>query len=144
MLAIKIMKNPSAFILSICAIAILSACSNPSETPEGAAKDFFSAVKSADIEKFTSHLDGKLKELAVAKKADFEKNLQESKLKIVKCGGIKNLTSTYSVAEEATATEGYTLIEYKDKCPSEKQYLALVKNDKSWLITEIGPSVKVP
>jgi len=137
------MKNPSVFILSLCAVAMLSACSNSNETPAGAAKDFFASTESADLDKFTSHLDGRLKELALSKKAEVQKNLQESKVKIDKCGGIKNLTSTYAVSEGATSTEGYTLIEYKGECPAEKQYLKLVKNDKAWLINEAGPNIKV-
>lgn len=138
------MKNTSVFVLAVCAAAILSACSNQNETPEGAVKDFLATTESADVEKFTSHLGGELKELVLAKKSEIQKNLDESKSKIDKCGGIKSLTSTYSVTEGATTVEGHTLIDYKGACPAEKQYLNLVKNEKVWLIDKIGPSIKMP
>jgi hypothetical protein len=137
------MKNPFKLLSFLCSVAVLSACSNPNATPEGTVKDFYAATESADLEKFTSHLDGRLKEQVLAKKADMGKSLQEGKLKISKCGGIKTLTSSYPVIEGATTTEGNTVIEYKGDCPRERQYLRLAKHEKAWLISEAGPSVKV-
>ncbi|MGF6273408.1 hypothetical protein ABIB38_001782 [Massilia sp. UYP11] len=137
------MKNPHKLVVALSTVAILSACSNPNSTPEGTVKDFYAAAESADLEKFTSHLGGSLKEQVLAKKNDVEKSLQEGKLKISKCGGIKTLTSSYPVVEGATTTEGNTLVEYKGECPKEKQYLKLAKHEKAWLISEAGPSVKV-
>jgi len=129
-------------ITSAACLFVLFGCSKPNATPGDTSKNFMSAVESTDVSKFTSTLSSDLKAKIQAKIPDLKKNLEEGSLKIKQCGGYKNLTPNYGVGEGATSVEGYTLVEYKGTCPSEKQYLKLVKQNDMWLVDEPGPSVK--
>lgn len=126
----------------IIATSLLSACSKQNATPGETSKVYINAIEATDVEKFTSSMTIDLKDKIHATIPNLKSNLAEAALKIKYCGGLKNLTPNYGVNEGATTVSGYTLIEYKSNCPSEKQYLKMVKQNDMWLIDEPGPSLK--
>jgi hypothetical protein len=136
------MKNGMGTLWCMGVVCLLNGCAKPNATPGDTSKTFLAAVESTDADQFMSTLSSSLKEKIRATVPDLKKNMAEGSLKIKGCGGFKNLTPNYSVGDGASAVEGYTLIEYKGNCPSEKQYLKLVKQNELWLVDLTGPSVK--
>ncbi len=120
----------------------LSACARKDQTPEDLMKNFYTDFSAANLEGAASHLGPAMKARFLDKPAVTQAGLAEAKLKVEKCGGLKNLTSFYKYTPAQSTVEGYTLLEYQGSCPAEKQYARVMRHDERWLIEEFGPSVK--
>ncbi|WP_332875677.1 hypothetical protein [Massilia sp. S19_KUP03_FR1] len=128
--------------LACLAIATV-ACSKKDMTPGEVSRQFLVDLSTADIDAAQSRLGPALRSRFLEKPALAKSAAAERKLSVEKCGGYKDITPSFNVTPEQTTVEGYSLLEYKGGCPSEKQYVRLNKNEGNWLIVEFGPLVKL-
>lgn len=124
------MKRLQYIFTSLCVIALVSAC-NDARTPHSSTKHLFQAIEEADYERaveFTTLDPEEDLELYYA-------IMQKQQASITEKGGIERIAIINETYSEEDPDRAAVLVEitYCDGS-SQKEYCALVRHDKRWLL----------
>lgn len=133
---------------TICATVLValacasSACSKKDLSPGDTVKTFLTAFATEDLDGASAVASPAMKARMLADPAVTRSALKERRMLVEKCGGYKDITSSYDAKPDQTSVEGFSLIQYNGPCPPEKQWVRVKKNEGQWLVDEFGPSTK--